>query len=198
VNKAPDFDELVGDDLPAEERDRLRRAHELLLAAGPPPELPPSLARPPDPEPKLSYLPKRRRFTVIGIAAALAFVAFGAGYVTGGGRHDGFTTAAVKAMHGTRLAPGASATIRIAGPDEAGNWPMRFSVSGLKPLEHGYYELYLTKHGKPIAPCGTLTVHPGTTTVRLNAPYELENFSGWVVTRHDRGVKGDGPVLLTT
>ena len=42
----PDFDELVGNDLGSEERDRLRRAHELLVAAGPLPELPPSLADP--------------------------------------------------------------------------------------------------------------------------------------------------------
>jgi len=31
----PDFNELVGEDLPAAETERLRRAHDLLLAAGP-------------------------------------------------------------------------------------------------------------------------------------------------------------------
>jgi hypothetical protein len=199
TGRVPDFDELVGDDLDAEERTRLLRAHELLLAAGPPPELPPSLAQPPDPEPKVAYLPVRRRFTVLGIAAALALAAFGAGYFTGGARNNGFSTAAVAAMHGTRLAPNARATIRIAEPDAAGNWPMRFSVTGLAQLRPGqYYELYLTKDGKPTASCGTFTVHAGTTDVRLNAPYELRKFSGWVVTRHDQSRRGDGPVLLTT
>ena len=199
MTRVPDFDELVGDDVGAEERARLRRAHELLIAAGPPPELPPSLVYPPDPEPKVSYLPPRRRFTVIGIAAAVVFAAFGAGYVAGGARDNGFATAASKAMHGTALAPAASATLRIAGVDSAGNWPMRFSVRGLKPLHgDGYYELYLSKSGRPVATCGTFTVHAGTTVVTLNAPYKFKRFDGWVVTRHEPGSKGDGPVLLTT
>ena len=68
----PDFDELVGGDLPDGERARLRQAHDALLAAGPPPELPPTLAHAPDPEPRVSFLPQRRRFTLIGLAAALA------------------------------------------------------------------------------------------------------------------------------
>ena len=45
----PDFRELVGD-LPDEERARLERVHDLLIAAGPPPELPPALVEP-DPRP---------------------------------------------------------------------------------------------------------------------------------------------------
>ena len=36
---SPDFDELVGTDLEPDERERLERVHELLLEAGPPPEL---------------------------------------------------------------------------------------------------------------------------------------------------------------
>jgi len=200
LTRVPDFDELVGDDLTPEERARLHRAHELLLAAGPPPELPPSLAHAPDPEPKVSFLPQRRRFTAIGVAAALAFAAFGVGYVTGGARNHGFATAGSTAMHGTALAPGASGTLRIARPDRAGNWPMQFSVRGLSPLRGGsYYELDLSRGGRPVATCGTFTVHAGTTVVSLNAPYEFKNFDGWVVTRHDPGKKkGEGPIFLTT
>jgi hypothetical protein len=44
---SPDFDELVGTDLEPEERDRLRHAHDLLVAAGPLPELSPELDRTP-------------------------------------------------------------------------------------------------------------------------------------------------------
>ena len=40
----PDFDELIGNELEGDERERLLRVHELLIAAGPPPELPPELA----------------------------------------------------------------------------------------------------------------------------------------------------------
>ena len=36
--RPPNFDELVGTDLDPRERDRLHRVHELLLAAGPPPD----------------------------------------------------------------------------------------------------------------------------------------------------------------
>jgi hypothetical protein len=199
VTRLPDFHELVGEDLPVEERERLQRVHDLLVAAGPPPELPPALERVPNPEPRVIAFPQRRRFTLIGLAAALAAATFVVGYVSGGSRHGGFTTQAEKQMHGTALAPAALATIRIAARDEAGNWPMRVSVSGLRPLPpNGYYELYLSRNGKPAVTCGTFIVHAGTTVVALNAPYPLKKFDGWVVTRHLPGTQGDGPVLMTT
>ena len=44
----PNFDELVGAELPPSERERLRLVHDLLVAAGPPPELPKLLASPPE------------------------------------------------------------------------------------------------------------------------------------------------------
>ncbi len=201
MTKTPDFDELVGEELEPDERERLLRVHELLVAAGPPPELPPSLLQPPHPErdAAVAWLPARRRLTLIGVAAALALAVFVGGYAAGRHHGGGFTTAAVRAMHGTGLAPQAAATIRISDPDRAGNWPMSFSVHGLPVLPQGaYYELYLSLNGKPVATCGTFTVHAGTTEVRLNAPYELRRFNGWVVTRHEFGGRGDGPVLLTT
>ncbi len=78
----PDFRELVGDDLPDEERARLERVHELLVAAGPPPELPPALVEP-DLEPRdldprdesVKFLPRRRAGFVLGIAAAVGVAA---------------------------------------------------------------------------------------------------------------------------
>ena len=42
--RTPDFDELVGSEVDVSERDRLRRVHDLLLAAGPPPDLAPMSA----------------------------------------------------------------------------------------------------------------------------------------------------------
>ena len=44
MTPTPDFEELIGADLSPEEQARLRRAHDLLIAVGPPPELPPALA----------------------------------------------------------------------------------------------------------------------------------------------------------
>src|SRR6266571_4646750 len=68
----PEFRDLVGDDLPAEERARLERVHELLMEAGPPPELPPSLAEAPDrAKQSPSWLPRRRFGTALALAAAI-------------------------------------------------------------------------------------------------------------------------------
>ena len=51
VTDRPDFRELVGgDDLSTDEAARLQRVHDLLIEAGPPPELPPHLLEEPDPE----------------------------------------------------------------------------------------------------------------------------------------------------
>ena len=77
----------------------------------------------------------------------------------------------------------------------AGNWPMNVLVRGLEPSRDrsDYYELWLTKDGKPVESCGRFTVHPGVTTVSLSVPYGLRNYDGWVVTR-----AGSDEILLTT
>ena len=74
------------------------------------------------------------------------------------------------------------------------------TVQGLPKLTSGgYYELYLTRHGRIAATCGTFNVHGGRTVVRLNAPYRLDRFDGWVVTRHlpRRAGEATRPVLTT-
>ena len=176
----PDFDELVGgDDLGGAERDRLLRVHELLVAAGPPPELSPQLASAP-PEPKASVVPIRRhRWRTVGIAAAAALViAFGAGWFIGG-RSEADRVQGTVAMSGPH---GAHASIDLFSADLAGNWPMAMTVSGLPELSgRRTYALWLTKHGRLDSPCGNFVVGKGTTTVHLNAPYRLKEYSGWVV-----------------
>jgi hypothetical protein len=190
----PEFDDLVGGDVPAGERERLRGAHEALIIAGPPPELPPGLEHAPDPEPKVPFLPQRRRFTAIAIAAALALAALMGGYVLGQKRAGGFQTAWVVQMQGA----GASASIKVGNADSAGNWPMLLTVSGLPKLPPGgYYELALTRGGRPAASCGTFVVESGATDVKLNAPYRLKSFRGWIVTRHVPGTSAE-PVVLRT
>lgn len=191
----PAFHDVVGGDVPAPERERLLVAHEALLAAGPPPELPPGLAHAPDPEPKVSYLPQRRRFAAIAIAAALALTALMGGYAIGQNRAGGgFHTAWVAQLQG----PGARGSIKVGNRDTAGNWPMILSVHGLQRLPAGgYYELLLTRKGRSVASCGTFLVTAGDTDVRLNAPYKLKTFDGWVVTRHLPGSTAE-PILLQT
>ncbi len=190
----PEFDDLVGPDVPAREREHLLRAHEALVIAGPPPELPPGLEHAPDPEPKVSFLPSRRRYTALAAAAAIALLALLGGFAWGQ-RHGGdFRTAWVAQLQG----PSATGSLRVGARDSAGNWPMRLSVDGLARLPAGgYYELLLTRKGKPVASCGTFVVDSGSTDVRLNAPYKLKTFDGWVVARHLAG-HNDEPIVLRT
>jgi len=201
TSRPPDFHELVGEDVPPDERERLRGVHDLLVAAGPPAELSPALEQAPSVGGSVRLLPRRRRGAVLLLAAAVAAAAFGGGFLTGAVTHRGGTKSAaiVVTMHGTAAAPNALASISLQDVDKAGNWPMRFTVQGLPKLPRGgYYELYLTRHGRIAATCGVFNVHGGRTTVSLNAPYELRGFDGWVVTRHLPGVPDSSNPLLTT
>ena len=199
----PDFEELVGNDLTARERERLQHAHELLVAAGPPPELPPSLESPParPTGSEIAYFPRRRWAAAAVAAAAVAAAAFGGGYLVG---HDpgnsGFAAQKVVAMHGTGAAPtGAQASLKLGERDAAGNWPMLVNVSNLQKLpKGGYYVLYLTRRGKPIAPCGSFVVEGDRTSLQFTEPYELARFDGWVVTKQGPGEHEPGPAVLTT
>jgi hypothetical protein len=199
---APEFDELVGDVDPGE-RERLKRTHDLLVAAGPPPELPPALRVPPGagdtPDvvrvlPR-GFLPPRRAAAALVLAAALALAAFGAGYLVGhGGPEPAFAVDFVLPMQGTRAAPDARASLEVGERDKAGNWPMRMTVRNLAPLPEGRrYELLLTKNGRLADSCGTFEVEGDRTVVFLNAPYQLKRYDGWVVTP-----AGSSEVLLTS
>ena len=172
----PLFDDLIPDDDPA--RSRLLAAHELLIAAGPQPELPPDLQTPPA-APDDNVVPfARRRFTAIGAVAIAAIVLLGIGYAIGGRDGPGPPVQTIP-MKGGNDAVG---TIDLLARDDAGNWPMTLSVSGLPPLPKGStYSLWLTRDGKLAEQCGAFVVAAGTTEVPLNAPYPLKKFDGWVV-----------------
>jgi Anti-sigma-K factor rskA len=200
MSDRPDFCELVGEDLPAEERERLERVHELLVTAGPPPELPPRLVQPDldaREQSAVTFLPRRRTGLVLGLAAAIALIAFVGGFVAGRVRQPAFPTVATVPMHGTGVASNASATIDIGEKDSNGNWPLKVVVHNLKPLPKGqYYEMFLTRNHKPAATCGTFRLSSGD-SVRLNAPYRLNRFDGWIVTLERPGTNRH-PVVLTT
>jgi hypothetical protein len=200
-----DFEELIGEELAPEERERLRRAHDLLIAAGPPPELPPSLAEPgaveAEPTP---FFNRRRNATLLVLAAALGALAFGIGYLTGGrsDNSDSFAAKKTIVMHGTTTAPpGAIASIALGERDDAGNWQMLVRASNLAKLKPGrYYTLWLTRKGRAVAPCGSFVVSGGdaTTEARFTVAYKRKNFDGWVLTEQARGDRTAGPVLLRT
>jgi hypothetical protein len=179
----PDFDELIGDDVDELERARLRRVHDLLVAAGPPAEVPATLASPP----VVGF--RRRRVALALLAAALVVAAFAGGWLARGADGDSFDVRREVPMHGTDAAPVASGSLRLGYPDDHGNWPMLVVVRGLTPLpSNGYYELLLTKEGKPVVTCGSFKVGPsGEATVRLGASYRLRDFDGWVVRPYVHG-----------
>ena len=182
----PDFDDLVGTDLGSDERARLERVHELLIAAGPPPE--------PRSESAAMQRPVRRRGSLLALAAALAVAAFALGAALideSGGRSVDFT----ETMTGTAAAPEASASLAVYELDAAGNWPMELAVSGL-PASTGErpFELWLTRDGELAALCGGfLTSETGEASVPMNAPYKFDDFDGWVVVE-----EGSETPLLTT
>jgi hypothetical protein len=198
------FEDLVDrEGLSSEEEARLRRVHDLLVQAGPPPDLPPALERPPSApgEGELLQFPMlpRRRWPFVAVAAAtLVALAFGGGYLVGHAKTKptSFVTKFVVPMHGSH----ALALLRVAPKDSAGNWPMQLEVNNLpKQKARGdYYELWLTQNGKAVAPCGSFRVNERTTTVRLSVPYDFSRFKGWVVTRQTATHHEPGPVLLTT
>jgi hypothetical protein len=196
----PRFEDVVDDDLTPAERERLERVHDLLVAAGPPAELPPHLER--GPTLGMTLARKRRsgqrRLALLAAAIAVLAVVFVAGFAVGNSG-DGVVGTHTLKLVGTKQASGALASLVIQNADESGNWPMKLSVTGLPRLpEHGYYEVYVTRNGKPWAPCGVFVVagKPGAVSVDLNAPYQLRKSDSWVVTKQLPGNAGVGPVVL--
>jgi hypothetical protein len=203
---SPEFEELVGE-VEAGERARLRRTHDLLVAAGPPPELPPSLRVPPataetSGEVRVlprGFFPRRRAAAGLILAAAFALAAFAAGFLLGD-RDETFASVRTVSMHGTALEPSARASLQLGEKDASGNWPMLLKVRGLPELKspRGYYTLMLAEHGEPVATCGSFRVErDGTAEVTLSAAYEFTRFDGWVVVVHARGHVDNPPVVMT-
>jgi hypothetical protein len=177
---SPDLDDLIGEGVDPAERDRLRRAHDALLVAGPPPELPAGLVHPP----AVARRPRPVLLLAATVAVAAAF--FGGWFAGGAGGEDPDFSLA---MEGTGAARAASATLDVYPIDEAGNWPMKMRVSG---LPDGRYELVLTRAGSPVVSCGVFLVE-GKTVAWLNAPYRLRQYDGWAVIR-----PGSDRILLKT
>ena len=198
----------VADGADVGEQARLRRAHDLLLAAGPPPDLPGAVEPPATGRRARGGFASLRGTRLAQALALAAVVALGVGLAVGlgiggdGADDAGFVAVRSIEMHATPAAPEAASLLEVGEGEESGNIPLRLVVTGLAPLpELGYYELWLTRDagGRQVrvASCGTFTVHGGRTEVRLNAPYRLQESPGWIVVRQLPGVAVE-PVVLTT
>jgi hypothetical protein len=200
----PDFDELFDlDDLGSLDRERLRRVHDLLVAAGPPEELPAKLTAPPvdvGSAATVTRLPSRRRRTgmAVLIAAVVAGACFAGGYVLANQAHR-------SSIHVVEVVPlmgqqDSFASLRIGSADHSGNWPIELSETGLPPLQsNGAYVLMVSQNGKPARPCGTFEVNAhGTTTVTFSVPYKITKSTRWSVTEIAPGTTFPGHVVMTT
>jgi hypothetical protein len=206
VNREPNLDDLIGAGTTGAERQRLQNVHELLLEAGPPPELSPELEEGPNLKMTLAKRrrAKRQRAMMLLAAAITVFFVFVGGYAVGNNKgassSSGPTSRVVKTISlvGTSRAPRAEAGLEVWRP-QAGNWPMTLKTSGLPKLPaHEYYEVYLVRNGKPWGSCGTFRVAGSSkqVTVTLTAPYSLEKGDSWIVTQPGAGGKEPGATVL--
>lgn len=201
-----DVRDLLPDDVGADELARLQRVHDLLLAAGPPEELPPALAGAPlaavaqgGGARVLDFVRERRR-TVAFAAAATAAVLFGVGFLSGYATKDtGFEAAfGPVPMVGSGATARAVAQIWIGKKDAAFNWPSRMQVRGLPALgKDRYYELWLVdgKTGEKLILCSAFAVHEGVTTVTFTYPGSAKG-KGWLIVE-DTGSGAGTPMLWT-
>ena len=199
-----DFDELV--DLTGvnpEDRARMRRVHELLVAAGPPADLPSALTQAPShvDSAKVIAFPRRRRTAAaILIAAAVAVACFSGGYLLANQAHHGSSLHAIRVV-GLSGEQNSLASLRVGAADANGNWPVQLTVTGLPPLKatDSHYLLMLTQDGKPTWVCGMFKVGPhGATTVTFSVPYRITGQTKWVVTEMTKGAQFPGHVVMTT
>lgn len=189
MREPPDIRELIGDDVPDDQVDELRRVDRLLRSVpAPPHQVPPRLTQAvtsltlPTP-----FWSRRRMALAVALAAALAAGFFGIGRLTS---DPGVQARATVPLHATEAAPEAAAVVQVGERDEkSGNWELILEVTGLPKLPgERYYTLWLEKDGEYAATCGSFNVGEGTTTVRMTVSYRLSEFDAWVISEH-----GDEP-----
>jgi len=198
VSRPPELRDLVGDDLSPAEEQRLQRVHDLLVTAGPPPELPQTLSEPPRPEGRVVTLVRNRLRTGLVLAAAVVIAAFAVGYFVGAGGDDARPVAfAPDRQVVLRNATGQFAIVQIGERDANGNRPMVVKVEGLDQLSSGdYYTLFMTLKGKPVVTCGTFNVaDDGLTTIRLSVAYDPGDYDGLMLAEYRHETHEDVPLL---
>jgi len=168
----------------------------MLIAAGPPPELPPELLDVPTGRARVEPigLPRRRAGAALALAAAIALIAFLGGYIAGhSGAGDSFESVRSVKL-GNRQA---EAVVRFAPKDANGNTTMDVKVKGLRPLpKQDYYVLFMTKAGKPVVECGTFHIRRGgPTTLHFTVAYDPSDFDGLQLARWRHSKHKDVPLF---
>lgn len=197
--RPPEFEDIVeADDV---ERERLRRVHDMLVAAGPPPELTPELAAGPTIRMTLGQRTghrfMQRRVALVAAAFVVLAMTFLVGYISG--NTSNAAHGHLLRLAGTSAAPTAQASLRVDTIDQQGNYPMELAAVGLPKLSSkGYYEVFLVRHGKIVGPCGSFVVSKSKTPVSVNltAPYAVRHGDGWIVTKQNWGDRKAGTVVL--
>jgi hypothetical protein len=206
VTDRPDLRDLVGEDVPAPELERLSQVDEVLRATPAPPELSDSLTERVLAVPRTRRVPDRRRLLAgLGIAAVIAGAAFGIGLWVGDSSSDGGPVAEMITLEATPAAPSdAQMVIAVLPRDDAGNWAMSADVTGLPTLPAGgFYEVWMTAGEALVSSCGRFVVdeNGNASDVWLNAPYPLMGYDRWVVVSvmPEEGTSPwllDGPVTV--
>lgn len=183
MREPPELRELLGDDLPEDEVERLSDVDALLRSVpAPPHEIPLSLTQAVEQVGiERARIPRRRKALALAFAVVVAAVAFGAGRWSG---DESFEEAWSAELVATEQAPDASAVVRVGGRDEAsGNMELVLDVSGLPPLEPDeFYALWLVDDGEWAATCGYFSVGKGETTVRMTVSYDIREFEAWAIS----------------
>ena len=172
----------------------LRRAHDLLVAAGPPPELSPRL---PKRSGRRTRAPSLLRTAAdqfaFGLATAVAAAAFGRRLPGRRPAHDRVLGAAARRDARRRPLAAAHASLAVGDHDVGGQLPAEDDASGgFRACRTAAGTSCCSRRtGEPTLSCGTFTVAGRTITVRLSVPYDLTDFpklfDGWVVTLHAPG-----------
>lgn len=172
------FDELIGAEPTGAERARLRSVHELILEAGPPPELAPDIESGPTIAmtfSRLRLISKRRRMPILSVAAAVIVALV---ITIGATIHSHGTGYPTIAMRGASIGSGAVGRLELLPKRR-----MQLEVHGLPALKEKYV-VYLIRAGRERASCGSFTVSKPNRekTVSLRTPYAVKSTDTWDVT----------------